>query len=597
MKKHILSIIIVLLGLTSCDFLNQTPQDKVSPEDYFKTETDLQLFTNSLYNSLLDAEPYEEESDHYIHLNLSSLIRGGNARTTPASGGGWTWTTLRKINTLLGNLDKCEDPAVATKYEALAKFFRAYFYFEKVKRFGDVPWVDKELDPSDTDILYGARDSRELVMTKMLEDVDFAIEHLDAGVSPYRVNRWAALMLKAQFCLFEGTFRKYHKLAYEEHDYDYYLDLAVEAAGEIIDEGPYKLAPDYRMLFAQENADQGEYILAINNDFSLQIRNNSCAYALVAAQGAPGLSRKFVNSFLMKDGSRFTDKEGWETMEFVEQMKDRDPRLGYCTITPGYKRLGATRVSAPDFGCSVTGFQISKYLMDCTLPEVDRVGKSYNDMPVYRLAEAYLIYAEALAENDKNNRLQQSDLDKSVNLLRDRVGMPHISLAAANQNPDWYLCSEKYGYRNVSDTDNNKGIILEIRRERSIELAQESKRWYDLMRWKEGLCLNQEFYGIYFSGPGEYDLTGDNIADVLLYVEGNKPAKSNENVVEYKLGEDLDLTEGTKGYIKPHDEVGSANRTGFNEERDYYYPIPINDLTLNPNLKQNPKWEDGLTNK
>lgn len=591
MKRHILSIAFVMLCLTSCNFLDQTPQDKVSPEDYFKTEQDLQLFTNPLYNNMLDKTPYEAQSDHYVHLNLSTLIRGGNARTVPASGGGWTWTNLRRMNTLLGNLDKCEDPAVATKYEALTKFFRAYFYFEKVKRFGDVPWIDKELESTDAEILYGKRDSREFVMTKMLEDIDFAIENLGSEVSTYRVNRWAALALKAQFCLYEGTFRKYHGLTLEGNDYQYYLDLAAKAAKEIIDNGPYRLASDYRMLFAQVDADANEYILAINNDYALQICNNTCAYALMPTQGCPGLTRKFVNSFLMKDGSRFTDKEGWETMGFKDQTKDRDPRLGYCTITPGYKRLGATRVSAPDLGSSVTGFQISKYVMDCTLPEVDRVGKSYNDMPVYRLAEVYLIYAEALAEL---GTITQNDLDISVNLLRDRVGMPHMNLLEANADPDPYLSSEKYGYRNVAK-DGNEGIILEIRRERSIELAQENKRWDDLMRWKEGLCLNQELYGIYFSGPGEYDLTGDNIADILLYVKGNKPQKSNENVVEYQLGSDVILTEETKGYIAPHAEVGDVNRTGFNEERDYLYPVPINERTLNPELTQNPGWDDGLS--
>lgn len=592
MKKHILFIAFVLLSLTSCDFLNQTPQDKVSPEDYFKTEQDLQLFTNPLYNNMLDKTPYEAQSDHYVHLNLSTLIRGGNARTVPASGGGWTWTNLRRINTLLANLDKCEDPAVAAKYEGLAKFFRAFFYFEKVKRFGDVPWIDKELDASDTDVLYAPRDSRELILTKMLEDIDFAIENLDAGVSTYRVNRWSALFLKAQFCLYEGTFRKYHGITLEGHSYVDYLDLAAAAAKEIITDGPYKLASDYRMLFAQVDADVNEYILAINNDYALQICNNCCAYAMMPTQGCPGLTRKFVNSFLMKDGSRFTDKEGWQTMEFIEQTKDRDPRLGYCTITPGHRRLGATTLSIPDLGSSVTGFQISKYVMDCTLPEVDRVDKSYNDMPVYRLGEAYLMYAEALAEADK---LTQEDLNISVNLLRDRVGMPHLNMNAANEDPDEYLCSEKYGYRNVTGT--NKGVILEIRRERAVELAQEGKRWDDLIRWKEGLCLNQELYGMYFPGPGEYDLNGDNIKDVLLYEKGNKPAASHSGVVEYELMSDLILTEGTKGYIKPHDEAGSPNRAGFNEARDYYYPIPINDRTLNPNLTQNPEWNDGLTNK
>ena len=127
------------------------------------------------------------------------VLRGGNDRTVPISGGGWSWGDLRKMNTLIGNLDKCEDPAVAAKYEALTRFFRAYFYFDKIKRFGDVPWVEVEVDNTDGDILYAPRDSREVVMQHMIEDIDFAIENLPATVSTYRACKWTALALKAHF--------------------------------------------------------------------------------------------------------------------------------------------------------------------------------------------------------------------------------------------------------------------------------------------------------------------------------------------------------------------------------------------------------------
>ena len=110
-------------------------------------------------------------------------------------------------------------------------FFRAYFYFEKVKRFGDVPWYDRQLGSADPD-LYKPRDSRELVMQKMIGDIDYAIENLPAEKSLYRVTKWAALALKSRFCLFEGTFRKYHgyqETMYPEYDWKYYLEQCVSA--------------------------------------------------------------------------------------------------------------------------------------------------------------------------------------------------------------------------------------------------------------------------------------------------------------------------------------------------------------------------------
>ena len=605
MKRYIwIPFIAMALGLVSCDidvdltgeeFLDRTPLSTISPENYFRTETELQLFSNTFYNNLLDKEPFEEQSDHYLNLNLASILRGGNDRTVPISGGGWSWGDLRKMNTLLGNIHKCEDEAAVVKYTALTRFFRAYFYFDKVKRFGDVPWIDKEVDNTDTETLYAPRDSREVVMQHMIEDIDYAIANLPDGVSTYRVCKWTALALKSRFCLFEGTFRKYHDPSAHPDMYveplpagaksaSWYLEQAADAASQIMLNGPYRLAQDYRMLFAEPDADAGEYILAIKNDRSLTIFNNSTAYATMPTQGCPGLTKKFVDSFLMADGSRFTDREGWSTMQFVDELTGRDPRLAMVCVTPGYIRLGATEVSAPDFGCSVTGYQVAKFVMDETLPGVGRVDMSYNDMPVFRLGEVYLNYAEALAEL---GTLTQGDLDRSVNLLRDRVGMPHLDLTAANADPDWYLCSPEYGYRNVTGAD--KGIILEIRRERAVELCQEGFRLPDLIRWREGDCISQTFHGVYFPGPGEYDLTGDGKADIRLYV-GSKPATND--LVNIEIGSDTGvlLSEGESGYLDHHKNIAHV----FDENRDYYYPIPTKERSLNPNLKQNPGWKDGL---
>ena len=604
MKRFYIPLITIALGLTACDinvdltgeeFLNRIPQSTISPDSYFRTETDLQLFSNTFYNNLLDKEPFEEQSDHYLNLNLASILRGGNDRTVPISGGGWSWGDLRKMNTLLGNIDKCTDEKAVIQYSALTRFFRAYFYFEKVKRFGDVPWIDKELDNTDTETLYAPRDSRETVMQHMIEDIDYAIANLPAAVSTYRVNKWTALALKARFCLFEGTFRKYQDPSAHAYMYvvplpadakssSWYLEQAADAALQIILNGPYTLARDYVKLFANPDADAGEYILAIKNDRSLTIFNNSTAYATMPTQGCPGLTKKFVDSFLMADGSRFTDREGWATMQFVEETTGRDPRLGFVCVTPGYMRLGGTEVVAPDLGCSVTGFQVAKFVMDETLPGVGRVDMSFNDMPVFRLGEVYLNYAEALAEL---GTLTQSDLDMSVNRLRDRVGMPHLDLDAANADPDWYLSSAEYGYRNVSGA--NKGVILEIRRERAVELAQEGFRLPDLIRWREGDCISQTFHGAYFPGPGEYDLTGDGKADIRLYLPGDKPAG---DLVNLEIGSDTGvlLSEGQSGYLDHHKNIAHV----FDENRDYYYPIPTKERSLNPNLKQNPGWKDGL---
>lgn len=383
-----------MAALSSCnDWLDKTPLSDITEENYFRTETDLQLFSNNFYNTILDKSPYDQQSDVYVQQELSDELLGGSNRIVPASGGGWTWTALRNVNTLLGNIDKCEDEEAAVKYSALARFFRAYFYFDKVKRFGDVPWYDKELFSSDEE-LYKARDSRELVMTNMLADIDYAIENLPAKEeetsSPFRVNRWAALALKARFCLYEGTYRKYHNVSLDGHDYAYYLEQAVKAAEELINGGKYHLystgnpEEDYLMLFAAEDANPDEYILAIKFDYGMSLYHNATAHTLVPTQGRPGLPRKLINAYLMKDGTPFTDRAGWEKMPFTEEVKDRDPRLAQTVRTPGYHRIGQTEILAPDLSVSVTGYQPVKFVQDPTASggQVDRNDRSTCDLPV-----------------------------------------------------------------------------------------------------------------------------------------------------------------------------------------------------------------------
>ena len=603
MRRYILPVLAIVLGLSSCDFLDRTPKDKLAPENYFRNEQDFKLFSNSFYNDLFNKEPYNKQSDVFFQKGvLSDELMGGVAREIPTGvgTGGWGWSVLRKINTMLGNMDKCDDQAVVKQYTGLAKFFRARFYYDKVKRFGDVPWYDRELGSKDED-LYKTQDSREFVMSKMLEDIDEAIESLPSAVSTYRVNRWAALMLKAQFCLYEGTYRKYRGLEYPEGlKSDDYLRLAAEAAEEIIDKGPYSFAADYGELFREPDADKNEYILAIRMEQAISCTHNSTAYACMATQGNPGFSKKFIDSFLMSDGSRFTDKEGWETMQFADEVKDRDPRLAAIIRMPDQVRAtDKYTMVGPDLSVTSSGFQMDKFVMDGSkYPTTERVDMSFNDIPVYRFAEAHLIYAEAKAEL---GQFHQEEADKSINKLRARVNMP--KMVVDNLTVDPYLVSEKYGYLTLAEKNpSNLAALLEIRRERTIELVlEDSNRWDDIVRWKEGRCLMQPLRGVYFPGPGEYDLTGDGQPDILLY----DTAKEPDSKISYKVqiqeieieGKNVPctngvvLSEGRSGYIDMH----RLKNRSFDENRDYLYPIPLEDRQLNPNLKQNPGWKDGLS--
>lgn len=596
MKKAILGLSVALLALTSCeDAIDLTPQDRVSESDYFKTAADLEMFSNPLYNNLLDKEPEREKSDFYLTQTLSDVMLGGQKRVTPTSAGsgGWSWAQLRRINSLLDRADRCPDAAAVAKYTGVTRFFRAYFYFEKVQRFGDVPWYEHELGSADG-ALFNPRDSRELVMSKVVEDLDYAIANCPAKAAepnnPYRVTRGAALALKARVCLFEGTFRKYHNISLEGHDYNWYLEQAADAAKKLMGSREYKLystgkpAEDYLSLFTFDDANTDEYILAIRFGSATGAFHEAASSTLQPTGGTPGFPRKLVYQYLMKDGSRYTDQAGYATKSFVDLVKDRDPRLAQTIRTTGYHRIGRTDILAPDFSASTTGFQPIKFVQgpDGAGGQLDNK-RSTCDMPVLRYGEALLAYAEAKAEA---GTLTQSDLDISINLLRDRAGMPHMNLAQANANPDPFLEDPDFGYTNV--TGSNKGVILEIRRERAVEFVMEGQRMSDLLRWRAGYCLDQDIYGMYFPGPGEYDLTGDGVPDLYLYTSSQaKPSVKNAQV--YQIGSELILSNGNSGYTYYHK---SQPRNGWNDYRDYYYGIPIDDISLNPNLIQNPGWDD-----
>ena len=207
--QKILATILLGAACSSCD-LTLIPEDTVTPQTFFKTETDLRLWTNQFYTMLESPDNAAGlNADDMVDKSMGDVISGTRMASNEK---GWTWTALRKINYYLANSHNCTDEAVRTKYDGVAYFFRAYFYFEKIKRFGDVPWYAKPIGSADAE-LNRPRDSREYVMQRMIEDIDFAIRYLPAKHDLYRITKWTALALKSRFCLFEGTFRKYHGLS------------------------------------------------------------------------------------------------------------------------------------------------------------------------------------------------------------------------------------------------------------------------------------------------------------------------------------------------------------------------------------------------
>ncbi|RFS20525.1 RagB/SusD family nutrient uptake outer membrane protein [Chitinophaga silvatica] len=584
MKKVSYYIPLLLSGLalvSSCqkDFLDKSPKSQIEPGKFFNTEKDLEIYTNGFYAYLPGPSVYSDDwnSDN-VESSNSDLVAGRLITPSSAGDAGWTWDRLRNINFFLENYNRAVAPdSVKAKYAGMARFWRASFYFDKVKRFGDVPWYSTSLNESSPE-LYNPRTPRKQVMDSVIADIDYAIAHLASTKSISRITKWTALALKSRVCLYEGSYRKYHTELKLEGDATDLLKASVAAAEALFTSG-YKLystgnpSKDYMNLFVAESANPDEVILAEVYDDGQQKRHAANGVFTVSTLAMPGYTKSFIDGFLMSDGTPFSAQPGYKTKTFLEETQNRDPRLAQIIRTPGYMRIGTTKKLVTDFTVSLTGYQGIKFV---TGTNQDAYNTNTNDLPIFRYAEVLLNYAEAKAILGD---LNQANADKSINLLRRRVGMPDLNVA--NIIPDPQL-SDLYRPRPTTPGEINP-VVLEVRRERRIELATEGFRYQDLMRWKMGDILADPFYGMYVPAKGELDLDGDGKADVAIVDKKPDPANSS---VQYYIMNDKKLEDGTKGRLMVFPNLPKT----FSEKKNYLFPLPLTDLLLNKNLVQNEGW-------
>lgn len=592
-KFYILACFL-LLAMAGCkkEFLDRFPQTSIPPDLFFNSEEDLSLYINGLLtipgrgNYLSDQNTDDKATTGA--QEIKSMMTGTPNSQNITSG--WSWGRLRNINYFLQNYNKAAVTAeVKNHYAGLARFYRAEFYMNMVKRYSDVPWYSSVLSPSDEAELYKPRDSRSLVIDSIMADLAFASANVRESVPTGTPGKWVVKLVYARTALYEGTYRRYHPELNLQSTAASFITRAAEVAAEIIGSGKFLIhstgnpQADYATLFNSASlAGNKEVLLANIYDQDLN-RNGNNNSNIIDYEMSP--ARDLVQTYLMTDGSRFTDQPGYETMGFVEEFQDRDPRLSQTLMYPGFM-MAVNPPTAPlpyiqRLNKNFTGYHQLKGYMNTTDSKVN----NGVDFPAYRYAEALLIFAEAKAEA---GTLTQTDLDNSVNLLRARAGMPAMLLAAANSNPDPVLAAK---YPDVGGA--NKGVLLEIRREKRVEFAAEGYRFDDLMRWHAGALLEKIQEGMYFPGLGKYDLTGDGVEDIILIdkSESIPPASAQESnslgikLVYYKAGS---FGENVTVYLRDGNAGGpmvTDNKPrNFITPQYYYRPIPFNQVTLNPNL-------------
>lgn len=580
MKKiHILLITGLALTFSGCDFLDKVPEDVIVTDKFFSSAdaAALEQYCNGLYPNLIqghgDPQTYtygmmerELQSDNMYPWDKNDISFGHQTAPTEAKDTEWKWENIRTCNNFLQNYKRSPvSETVKNRYAGEILFFKCMDYFNKVRTYGDVPWYEEVLSPGDPD-LYKGRDPRTLVMDNVLRDINQAIRWLPVKTAVSKVSKDAALALKARMCLYEGTWRRYHGM---EGDVKF-LEAAYEAAGELMKpEYGYALfrgsAPSkaYYELFIQADYNNNSEVILSKEYEPAKGKGNNLTRQIYAGEAPIGMSKDCADDYLCATTGKPISMCGCEGhtrhTTFIAELNNRDPRLLQTIPTPeagpytyylGGKRPAIGKVVAGNHGTSSTGYCIIKYYNPGEYSAAHHQGTL--DAPVFRFAEILLVRAEAGAELGKDPQL-----DLTVNALRDRVGFSHHLSSSPEVDPK--LVDE---YPDVKG--NNATLIREIRRERRVELFGEGYRYDDLMRWACGPNLAKHKAGM--------------IPDPTLYTQ-EEMNKLNTELGTYGDGS-LDI------YGK---RVQSP--AVFTNPKHYLFAIPLNEISLNPNLEpNNPGW-------
>ena len=610
MKKFINIVLGVAaaMGLSSCeDFLTREPINKFSAETYFSSEAELKMYTDGFINSWLPDYSEPAGGDMYNDIIASKgstnfFIDGYN--WTSATQGEWSWSWLRRINFMIEGMEKnalgkvSED--VYNHYMGVARFWRAYYTFDRMKTYGNIPWTPKYLQPDDTETLYADRLDRELVFNEIVNDLEYAIANV-SGDEKYRagqvyINKYVVATFASRAYLYEASFRtnvkenpstgvqwneQYQKPA------DLYR-LAANAAQVVIDSGVYSLSADYPGLFLSTTLDAKEVIWGKTFQLEVNGRHNLTRYYYSDSMGAtPSATKEMVNMFLKTDGTPIDVIGGAGCVSINEEFTGRDKRLGWTVLGPGYevKALdGTTQKMALECNYSMTGYMLVKWLY----PDMNHFLNSVDDnsIPIYRYAEVLLNYAEA---KNELGEMTETIWNDTVGKLRARGGVTNVYPTTADAWLKEYYTKDLV---RPFKTNGNEAVALELRRERVTELSLEcGLRQWDLFRYGQMDLIKRRGYN------GEQGWTGMWLSDADL------SSGFEFQGAKYKVGTDQKKSSTSYPITSNKDgnwSLKAAEKGGYYlmyhkylkwEERMYVRPISQIDLNLNPNLTQNKDWE------
>lgn len=549
------AFIFIVLLLAGCrKGLDLIPKDSISDATFWKTPADFKLAANNLYFSLQGFNTWDTYSD--VAYDVPNAVSNGTYQTSE-NDSRWTngYIYIRRCNKILEKAAQYTNPSELKQFVGEAKFFRAYNYWMMYRLFGELPIVTKELDIKDKE-LYAPRATRSETVDFILKDLteaaaDLPEKNVLSSVDIGRVTKGAANALKARVALFEGTWGKFRS----DTKANSYLDVAIDAANTVMNSSQYSLfstkgAQSYRYFFIDEGDNGSEAIL----DRRYEINIAPQYFPSTVSEGHLLVTKKMADMYLASDGLPITKSPLFKGYNQTgSEFENRDPRMTMTITIPGtkvktfwYPEPVESWPFYPQRNAN-TGYTTYKFLSENPVSNASpfTIGYDY-DCHILRYAEVLLIYAEANFE--KNNAISDQDLNKSINLIRQRAGM--IALT------------------NAFVSTNGLDMREEIRRERTVELALEGFRYDDLRRWKTAeIELPKDVKGIKIIGTPWVKPIIVEGQDRNPYTDSRWQSRTDAN-----------------GFI-----IAESGRT-FNPAKHYLMPLPTKEISINPDLKQNPEW-------
>jgi len=594
--KNILFISLFVMVLAGCDnMLDVTPTTDLTDTNFWLTEAHLKGASNRLNSQLPDRE-HDFRSDE-------KFTEGKNAQsagrwTLPATSNDWTgpYRRIADANNIIENAPNSPvDENIRNRYIGEALFFRAWWHFDLVCKYGDVPLILKTFKETQDPELKMGRTPREEVIQQCYKDLRLAATYLPTRadlvnisdeVERRKATRSAALALMVRIGLYEGTMRKFHNLSGE---WQTHLDVCIEAFNELRAEGHrlYSLDGAYAFLGAhleESNSLNPETIFGKPhgpNGTGQGYNNSNYSYAI---HGQVGITRYMADLFLYADGlpgeksayylppaeeTAYNSVLGYEEDGVTPNGHPRDPRMTFTLWREGDPDDNTDLlVAGKQIAWSAhNGTTFNHYFNETrhcpgyyqkkghvgTLADVYWTDNT--DHILMRWGEMLISYAEALFE--RNGSITDAQLDETVNTLRARAGFD-VKMTNAFINA------------------NGLDMREELRRERTVELMGENRRYNDIIRWK----IAEQVLPMAVVGQHIFV----NTCREPPTEEARQQACTDANGIH----------NGVFVYPAPNMWVFEpASDRSFRPDRDYFYPIPTNEIAKSEgNIVQNQNWRE-----